>query len=153
MTRGNTNWVEIHDPWSLGGTESCSRWGWLHVLSVCLVPWGWPRKECEVLPEQLQHLELAMQDQSYVIFSHIFLTHIWKYEEIVFFRRIFCISITCFIQHLKRLYIESLSAIPVTLMLMEKLVTEPRKYTQETWPLALFLNLQITFSLETNKWP
>ncbi|RLW03008.1 hypothetical protein DV515_00006758 [Chloebia gouldiae] len=46
-----------------------------------------------------------------------------KYEEILFFKRIFCISISCFIQDLKGLYIQSLSAIPITLMLMEELTS------------------------------
>ena len=68
-----------------------------------------------------------MQDQSYIIYSHVFLTHAQKYEEILCFKRIFCISITHFIQDLKGLYVQSLSAIPIALMLMEKLVTEVRR--------------------------
>lgn len=68
-----------------------------------------------------------MQDQSYVICSHVFLTHAQNYEEILFFKRIFRISITNFIQDLKGLYIQLLSAIPMSLMLMEKLVTELRR--------------------------
>lgn len=89
-----------------------------------------------------------MQAQSYIICSHVFLTHAQKYEEILFFKRIFCISISCFIQDLKGLSIESLSAIPITLMLTEELVTElRRKHPRDLTP----PNLQITFSLKTNK--
>lgn len=60
------------------------------------------------------------------LLARVFLTHAQKYEEILFFKRIFCISISCFIQDLKGLYMQSLSAIPVTVMLKEELVTELR---------------------------
>lgn len=64
--------------------------------------------------------------QGYIISVHVFLTHAQKYEEILFFKRIFYISITCFIQDLKGLYIQSLRAVPIALMLTGKLVTELR---------------------------
>ena len=127
VTGRNTNLVHMSDPWM--GQKAAVREGWLHALFLGLcVPWGWPDQEHEVLPAQLQQcLELAAQDQSYIIYSHVLLTHAQKYEEILFFKRIFCLSITCFIQDLRVLYIQSLSAISIALMLMEKLVTNFRR--------------------------
>lgn len=101
----------------------CRRWFWT-TLSLE----DGQIRSAKFLPAQLQEwFEPAVQDQSYVICSPVFLTHAQKYEEILFFKRIFCISIARFIQDLKGLYIQSLSAIPITLMLIEKLVIELRR--------------------------
>lgn len=143
----------IPEPWI--GQKAAAHEGWLHTAFLgFFFPQAWPEQEHKVLLTQLheERSEPAVQAWSYIIYSRVFLTHAQKYEEILFFKRIFCISISCFIQDLQGLHIQSLSAIPVTLMLTEKLVTKLRRmHPGDLTPPALFLNLQITFSLKTNK--
>lgn len=147
LTGRNANLMAIPEPWM--GQKAAVHEGWLHTAFLgCSVPQAWPEKEHKVLLTQLQPecLEPAVQARSYIIYSHVFLTHAQKYEEILFFKRIFCISISCSIQDLKGLYIQSLSAIPVTLMLTEKLVTELRgMHPGDLTPLHSFLTCKLHF--------
>ena len=103
---GNTNSVEIYDSW-VGQKAAVDEASCTYCFSA-----AWSSRDGHAWSVKFYQRSLksiwSWQCRTRISSSsHVFLTHAWKYEEIFFFKRIFCISITCFIQDLKGLYIQS----------------------------------------------